>query len=92
MLFLYSITLVFIENTWQFFIFQNFGLVLLIVSNITLLIISIYADLFESLLKRNAGVKDSGSILPGHGGFFDRFDACLAISPSLVLVSLLNQI
>ena len=92
MLFLYSITLVFIENTWQFFIYQNFGLMLLLFSNIILLIISIYADLFESLLKRNAGVKDSGSILPGHGGFFDRFDACLAISPSLVLVLLLNQI
>ena len=92
MIFLYSITLVFIENTWQFFTYQNFGLLPLIILNIILLIVSIYADLFESLLKRNAGVKDSGSILPGHGGFFDRFDACLAISPPLVLVLLLNQI
>jgi phosphatidate cytidylyltransferase len=92
MIFLCSIAFVSIENTWQFSIYQNFGIASLIVSNIILLIISIYADLFESLLKRNAGVKDSGSILPGHGGFFDRFDACLAISPLLVLVSLLNQI
>jgi phosphatidate cytidylyltransferase len=41
-------------------------------------------DLFESLLKRSVSVKDSGSFLPGHGGFFDRMDAMLFAAPVLL--------
>ncbi len=47
-------------------------------------------DLFESLLKRAAGVKDSGSLLPGHGGMFDRADSVIAVGPVLYLLAALS--
>lgn len=46
---------------------------------------AIIGDLFESVLKRNLGIKDSGTILPGHGGILDRFDATLMAVPFFFL-------
>ncbi len=50
---------------------------------------SIVGDLFESLIKRQSNVKDSGNLFPGHGGVFDRLDSAFAVMPIFVFGKLL---
>jgi len=58
----------------------------LIIVSATAAITGTIGDLIESKFKRMAGIKDSGNILPGHGGFFDRFDSLLLAGPSVWLM------
>jgi phosphatidate cytidylyltransferase len=70
-----SIILAFYKD-YTFMIAADFGLL-----SVLTVLISIYGDLFFSLVKRKKGVKDSGTLLPGHGGVLDRIDSIIAAAP-----------
>lgn len=55
-------------------------------------VFGIFGDLTESLIKRNAGMKDSGAIMPGHGGILDRFDSILFVIPVSFLYLIINDL
>ena len=62
-----------------------------IIVSVIISIAGTYGDLVESMLKRSGGVKDSGTIMPGHGGFLDRFDSTIISFPLVYLfISLLG--
>ena len=67
---------------------QRYSLLLLAIIGVAL---SVIGDLFESAIKRHAGVKDSGTLLPGHGGLLDRIDALTSTLPLAALALILMR-
>lgn len=73
-------------------VFETFGFFVGEVILLGLVALSISGDLWESMLKRLVGIKDSSNLLPGHGGFFDRLDASLPVLPTVTFVVLWIQL
>jgi phosphatidate cytidylyltransferase len=67
----------------HFTFFEQFPLLHAVIAGVILSISGVIGDLAESMWKRSADVKDSGTLLPGHGGFLDRFDSILFTAPIL---------
>jgi phosphatidate cytidylyltransferase len=72
-------------DSWPHLVSWATGWLGLAAATVLVTLVAVWADLHQSLLKRQAGVKDSGRLLPGHGGVFDRIDALIAVLPVALL-------
>ncbi len=79
----------YVTHTWFDEFFQVPELTTWVGLSVVVAVFSTFGDLVESLIKRTVGVKDSGNIMPGHGGILDRIDSLLLVSPAVLIYLLL---
>ena len=79
----------YITHYWFDEFFQVPELTVWVGLSVVVAVFATLGDLVESLIKRTAGVKDSGNILPGHGGILDRIDSLLLVAPAVLIYLML---
>ena len=86
---IWMVVTMYIDGSFAGFIRQYFPDVLVLLVGAVLGTYSVVGDLYESLIKRRAGIKDSSHLLPGHGGVWDRFDSILSVTPLVLALWML---
>ena len=84
-----SLALLSFIQTFSWYFFDIFSLIEFLVINICIFVGSIYGDYFESFLKRKYHIKDSGNLIPGHGGLLDRLDSAIYTIPLITILCLM---
>lgn len=70
---------------WAHYVMKDMDMVSAILLSALIGVVAQFGDILESIMKRTSGIKDSGALLPGHGGFLDRFDGVILATPVLYL-------
>jgi phosphatidate cytidylyltransferase len=84
-----SVAGAYVTHYWFDEFFQVPDLTTWVGLSVVVAVFATFGDLVESLIKRTVGVKDSGNIMPGHGGILDRIDSLLLVSPAVLIYLML---